>query len=192
MLRSFLALEIPTALQDAIADSTASLKKALPRPLIRWVDPHNVHLTLKFLGDVSPANLEHLADLLKAETRLHEPFTMDVAGLGAFPNNRRPRVIWIGLNTPPALDALWRGVEKTAVQLGYAPEGRPFSPHLTIGRVGQNISSTDLQHIHTALERTRIGVLGSVRVEAVLIFKSDLQPGGSVYTRLYKIPLNSL
>ena len=139
MLRAFIAVEIPAGIQSAIAHSTASLKNALPKSLVRWVAPQNVHLTLKFLGDVSPANLEQLAEALKVEAASHGMFSMSVGGLGAFPTPRRARVIWIGLEAPPALEALRRGVEAAAAQLGYAPEERPFSPHLTIGRVGQNV-----------------------------------------------------
>ncbi|MCX6035867.1 MAG: RNA 2',3'-cyclic phosphodiesterase [Chloroflexi bacterium] len=191
MLRSFVAVEIPTEIQNALARSTAPLQKALPKPLIRWVAQQNVHLTLKFLGDVSPANLERLAKALKAEALNHQTFTLSVGGLGAFPTPRRARIIWIGLEAPAALTALLRGVEAVAARLGYASDDRPFSPHLTIGRVGQKVSGTDLQRIRTALEGTIVGALGTVRVDAVHIFKSDLQPGGSVYTHLYTLPMKS-
>ncbi|HTX91485.1 MAG TPA: RNA 2',3'-cyclic phosphodiesterase [Anaerolineales bacterium] len=189
MLRSFIAVEIPAGIQDAIAQSTAALRKALPKPLIRWIARENIHLTLKFLGDVSPANLEQLAEALKAEAATHPCFSMSAGGLGAFPNPRRARVIWIGLDAPPALAALQRCVEATAAQLGYGPDERPFSPHLTIGRIGQSATSTDLQKVRAALEATKVGELGIVRVEAIQIFKSDLQPGGSVYTRLFSLPM---
>jgi RNA 2',3'-cyclic 3'-phosphodiesterase len=192
LLRAFIAVEIPAGIQNAIAHSTASLKNALPKSLVRWVAPQNVHLTLKFLGDVSPATLEHLAEALKVEAASHGMFSMSVHGLGAFPNPRRARVIWIGLEAPHALEALRRGVEAAAAQLGYATEERPFSPHLTIGRVGQNASASDLQRIRTAFEATRVGMLGMLRVEAVHIFKSDLQPGGSVYTHLYALPFKPM
>jgi len=191
MLRSFVAVEIPAGIQSAIARSTAPLQKALPKPLIRWVTQQNIHLTLKFLGDVSPANLERLAEVLKAEAITREPFSMSVGGLGAFPTPSRARIIWIGLEAPAALMTLLRGVEAVAARLGYASEDHTFSPHLTIGRVGQNVSGTDLQHIRIALEGTIIGTLGTVSVDAVHIFKSDLQPGGSVYTRLYTLPMKS-
>jgi RNA 2',3'-cyclic 3'-phosphodiesterase len=189
MLRTFIAVETPSAIQSAIASSTTSLKNALPRTLVHWVAPQNVHLTLKFLGDVSPANLERLAEALRVETASHGMFSMSVCGLGAFPNSRRARVIWIGLEAPPALEDLHRGVEAAAAQLGYVPEERPFSPHLTIGRVGQNVSALDLQRIHSALEAGKVDTLDPFWVEAIHIFKSDLQPGGAVYTHLYALPM---
>jgi 2'-5' RNA ligase len=191
MLRSFIAVEVPVEIQNAIAHSLVSLQKALPRPLVRWVATQNVHLTLKFLGDVSPANLELLADALKIEAQAHQVFSMSVGGLGAFPNPRRARVLWIGLDAPPSLVGLHSGVEAASAQLGYSTEDRSFSPHLTIGRVGQNISVTDLQKIRSTLEGTKVGHLGTVIVDAIHIFKSDLQPGGSVYTHLYALPMRS-
>lgn len=190
-LRAFIALELPVAIQDAITDRTAKLRTTLARPLVRWVPLHNVHLTLKFLGEVSPANLGNLAQVLKVEAREHAPFTFSVGGLGVFPNPRRPRVIWIGLETPPALVALARGIETICVRLGYDPENRPFSPHLTIGRVNQNTSAAELQHVRFALERTQVGAFGAVTVDAVHIFKSELLPGGTIYSHLYSAPLES-
>jgi RNA 2',3'-cyclic 3'-phosphodiesterase len=191
MLRAFIAVEMPGWIQSAISQSTTALKNALPKTLVRWVAPQNVHLTLKFLGDVSPKNLEHLVETLKPEVAAHEVFPISISGLGAFPNTRRARVIWIGLEAPPALEALRCRVEAAAAQLGYLPEERQFSPHLTIGRVVQNVSSADLQRIRRSLETTQVGHLGTQQVEAVHIFKSDLQPGGAVYTHLYALPMKS-
>ena len=192
MLRSFIAVEIPAEIQSAIANSTASLQEALPKPLIRWVAPQNLHLTLKFLGDVSPASLERLAEVLKVEAAIHMTFSMTVGGFGAFPTPRRARVIWIGLEAPPVLSALQHGVEAAAARLGYSSEERPFSPHLTIGRVGQNNAAADRQKIVSALDKTTVGNLGTVTVDEIHILKSDLQPGGSVYTKLYTLPLKKL
>jgi 2'-5' RNA ligase len=191
MLRSFIAVKIPQEIQGAIARSIAPLQKSLPKPLVRWVAPENVHLTLKFLGDVSSANLERLAEALKVEARNHEQFAIPVGGLGAFPTARRARVLWIGLEAPSGLQALMRGVETVAASLGYAAEDRPFSPHLTIGRVGQKVTTMNFRRICDALEGMNVGTLGSVRVDAVHIFKSDLLPGGSVYTVLYNLPMKS-
>jgi RNA 2',3'-cyclic 3'-phosphodiesterase len=191
MLRAFLALEIPPEIQNAIANSTATLRNALPKGLIRWVARKNVHLTLKFLGDVTPAAIEKLAGAIKLEAASHETFSMSVGELGAFPSARRARVLWIGLEAPPALGRLQRGVEAVTTSLGYPAEERPFSPHLTIGRVGQNASASDLLRLSTALEATKVGLLGQVPVEAVHIFKSDLRPDGAVYTHLYALLMKS-
>jgi 2'-5' RNA ligase len=188
ILRSFIAIEMPTSVQDAIDRSTTVLKKELGKPLVRWVPPHNVHLTLKFLGDVSQSNLELLAQALKVEAREHTVFSLSVGGLGAFPNPRRARVIWIGIEAPEALQALQHAIEAVSARLGYTPENRPFSPHLTIGRVNQNASAGELQHLRSALEATHIGALGAATVDAVHIFKSDLLPSGAVYTHINTAP----
>jgi len=189
MLRSFVAVELPAEIQSAIANSTALLQKELPKPLIRWVAPNNIHLTLKFLGDISPANLERLVDELKVEALDHETFTLSVSGLGAFPTPNQARTLWIGIDAPFPLIALVRGVETVAARWGYALENRPFSPHLTIGRVGQKVSGNDRTRIRTALERTTVDDLGTLNVNALHVFKSDLQPGGPVYSLLYTLPL---
>ena len=191
MLRSFIAIELPAGIQAAIAGSTAGLQKALPKPLVRWIAPKNLHLTLKFLGDVSPANLERLAEALGLESIRHEKFSLSVGGLGAFPTSRRPRVVWIGLEAPTTLTGIQRAVEAVSSRMGYPTEDRPFSPHLTIGRVGQDVSAADLKRVSSAIEGTTVGPLGTVSVDAIHIFKSDLQPGGSVYTHLYAMPLKS-
>jgi 2'-5' RNA ligase len=191
MLRSFIAIELPPEIQKAITRATAGIQTALPKPLVRWVIEQNIHLTLKFLGDVSPANLERLSEALKGETGQHPAFDLTVGQLGAFPSARRARVIWIGIEAPADLMVLQRGVEAVAARLGYPPEERPFSAHLTIGRVGQNASATDLTKIRSELEGCTIGLLGILRVDAVHIFKSDLHPSGSIYTHLYTLNLKS-
>jgi 2'-5' RNA ligase len=190
--RSFIAVEIPDEVHGAIVSTTLNLQRAVSRSLVRWVEPKNIHLTLKFLGDVSPADLEHMADALKAELSALKPFEMSVGGLGAFPDIRRPRVIWVGLKAPAALAALQHAVEAVASRFGFSAEQRPFSPHLTIGRVGQHLSPVDLAKIKSGIESTTVGDLGCVWVEAVVVFKSDLRPGGAVYTPLYYLPLKSL
>jgi len=189
LLRSFLALEIPPGLQRLIADRTAPVRRALPAPLVRWVAEENIHLTIKFLGDVSPANLELLAEALQRETAGLPAFPVQVGGLGAFPIARRARVLWIGLQAPRELFTLQRLTETVCERLGYEREARPFSAHLTIGRVGQHAGPAEHARIHQALEQVRIDQLGNPCLDALCIFKSDLRPTGSVYTRLYRLPL---
>ncbi len=188
-IRAFIAIETPHEVQERIARRTAALRRQLPAPIVRWVSPANIHLTLKFLGETSSTTLEHLAILLRAEAAEHTSFHMSVGGLGVFPNRAQPRVLWIGLKAPEALQVLQRNVEGICARLGYPPEERPFAPHLTIGRIRPRLQPEEKQRIHQALEEVKIEDLGNIPVEAIHIFRSDLQPNGAVYTRLYTLPL---
>ena len=189
LLRAFIASELPPALQDSIHHATGNLRQALGNGLIRWVPAHNVHLTLKFLGDVSPSSLDLIKQMMLAEASEFRVFEVQVDGLGCYPSLRRPRVLWVGLKAPSELASLQRAIEGAAARLGYEVEEREFSPHLTIGRVRQNASSDDVHKIRTAVEGCPMGPLGSTRVEAVHLFKSELRPEGSIYTRLFSAPL---
>ena len=190
-LRAFIAIEIPPGIHQAIEQQTAPLRAALNASLVRWVPTGNVHLTLKFLGEVSPANLELLEQMLIAEVGHNRAFELKFGGLGAFPSLKRPRVIWIGIQAPPGLETLQHGIEAATATLGYPAEQRPFTPHLTIGRVNKKGGPAGMQQIRAALEETVIGSLGTTAVEAVHLFRSDLKPTGAVYTRLFSAPLKS-
>lgn len=188
LLRAFIAVEIPAEIRETVCKATGHLQKGAGSA-VRWVPVQNMHLTLKFLGDVSAANVEMLSQMLRAEADLFHCFDLRFGGLGSFPNLKRPRVIYIGIQAPPILEALQRGIESASHRLGYESEERSFSPHLTIGRVKQNVTATEQQTIRRALEETRIDSLGTARVDSVHLYKSDLKPTGSVYTRLFSAPL---
>lgn len=183
LLRAFIAIDIPPEIKQAISSQTASLRKESGRA-VRWVDMKNIHLTLTFLGEVSGANLDLLTQTLRAECAQTASFTVSVEGLGCFPNPRRPRVLWIGLVAPPELSRLQRHVEASTTRLGYAPEDKPFSPHLTIGRVREQASPAELEILRSLLEQTTIASLGTFSIEEVHLYKSDLKPEGPIYTRL--------
>lgn len=190
LLRAFIAVEIPFAIREAVHSATAPLQKKIGS-VMRWVPLENMHLTLKFLGDVSPANVEMLSQMLYAEAGLFPCFDLHLRGLGSFPNLKRPRVIYIGIQAPATLEALHRGIESASRRLGYESEERGFSPHLTIGRIkhASRVSATEQQTIRRTLEETSIDLLGTARVDSVHLYKSDLKPTGSVYTSLYSAPL---
>jgi len=188
LLRAFIAVELPLELRQAVCDSTSTLRKESGE-LVRWVPIENMHLTLKFLGDVSPSNLELLSQMLRAETDLFACFDLRLSGLSSFPNLRRPRVIYVGIQAPASLEALQRGIESSSRRLGYESEERGFSPHLTIGRIKQTVTAAEQQTIRRILESTKIDSLGTARVDSVQLFKSDLKPTGSVYTRMFSAPL---
>lgn len=189
VIRAFIAIDLSLDIQHRLDDVLQNYKSQLVTIPIRWVAASNIHLTLKFLGDVSLSNLNLLTDMLQTEISTHHQFDISVGGSGAFPNNRQPRVIWVGVEAPPELTAIQNGIETTTARLGYAREERAFSPHLTLGRVSRNTTSQDVKAISKAIEVTRIGFLGANCVEKVFLYRSDLQPSGAVYTQLFSSSL---
>jgi len=184
-IRAFIAIDFPTEIHQRLDQLTGELKSRLPNVPIRWVPGKNIHLTLKFLGDVSTTNLEMLYAIVRSEADKHSVFEIGVGELGAFPSIKRPRVIWVGVEAPTELSALQTGIENETTRLGYAPERRPFSPHLTVGRVSRNVTSNQVHQISDVLSDCKVGFLGATRVQSVNLYRSDLQPSGAKYTRLY-------
>ena len=191
LLRTFIAVDIPSHIQQIIQKKTRPLRETLGASLMRWVEVENIHLTLKFLGDISPASVDLLIPVLRTEAELVRAFELQVGGLGSFPSLKRPRVLFIGIRAPAELEALYQGIESACKQLGYGSEERGFSPHLTIARVRKDVSASDQQKIRTALAGTLIDSLGTARVDSVHLYKSDLRPGGSVYTKLFSAPFKN-
>ena len=149
-----------------------------------------MHLTLKFLGDTATSHLDFIKQLLTREANSHQQFTLQLSGLGAFPNSRRPRLLWIGIHAPADLASLQKSIESGTTRLGYEQEERAFSPHLSIGRVRQNLNPSEMQKIRTALDTIQLGNIGLARVDFIHLYKSDLQPSGSIYTKLFSAPLS--
>jgi 2'-5' RNA ligase len=189
MIRAFIAVDIPPVIQKAIQHHADHLRKTIGDS-VRWVPVQNIHLTLKFLGDVSPANVDILTQMLRAEADSCPAFDFSVGGLGSFPSLKRARVLWVGVQAPAELEALQRGIESACVRLGYEADPRPFSPHLTLGRVRDHIAASDQQKIQKTLEAIKIDSLGIARVDSVHLYKSDLKPSGSVYTKLFSAPFS--
>ena len=188
VIRAFIAIDLPDDVQECLRQVSDQLQAQLSGIPVRWVAPENIHLTLKFLGDVSLGNLGMLKEILQAEALAQKPLEVSIGGLGAFPKMRRPRVIWVGVEAPPELLALQRGIDAQTARVGYTPDERDFSPHLTLGRVSRNATPQDVNQLGDVLSAQKIGFLGVARVRQVHLFRSDLQPGGAVYTRLYSAP----
>jgi 2'-5' RNA ligase len=190
LLRAFIAIDIPLHLQDAIEKQTSRLRQTLGNDLIRWIPAQNMHLTLKFLGDIASSHVEFLKQLLTREAAQHSQFDFQIGGLGSYPNSRRPRILWVGLHAPAELASLQKSIEAGTTRLGYEQEEHDFSPHLTIGRVRQNISATELPKIRAVLDNIQLGNIGTARVDSIHLVKSELNPNGSVYTNLFSAPLS--
>lgn len=151
---------------------------------VRWMAAGNIHLTLKFLGDTEPAALNSLGDQLERIALNFRPMELVVGGLGSFPNSRQPRVIWVGVEIPAQLTELQRSIEAAAEKIGCPREDRPFSPHLTLGRVQKHASREEISDISRALTAVTVGEIGRFQAEGFTLFRSDLRPGGPIYTPL--------
>jgi 2'-5' RNA ligase len=185
VVRAFIAIDLPDEIRTRLDEVVEDLKTRLVDVPVRWVPGDNIHLTLKLLGDVSISSLDLLKKMLHSEVESHLPFELSVGGLGAYPNARHCRVIWAGVEAPPDLSSLQRGIDTAMATMGYAREDKPFSAHLTLGRVSRNANSKDAHAIGSVLESTKIGFVGVAPVQAVYLYKSDLTPTGSIYTRLF-------
>ncbi len=191
-VRAFIAIKLPAEIRqklNAVEQQIQFRAGEDSRRAVRWVAADKIHLTLKFLGDVSPEKLPELNDLLIAESAHWLGFDLGIAGLGAFPSPRRPRVIWVGCEGGPGLTALQKAIDQSTHRLGFPPEDRPFSPHLTLGRVNEHARPEELVSLQRGLSETKIGELGQAHVESFHLFRSDLRPGGPIYTSLYQFQL---
>jgi len=186
-LRTFVAVELDEELVDNLVDLQDRLRGQVAPRSIRWVRPGGIHLTLKFLGETLPDQVEAVKVALDQAASEVPSFTFTVGGLGCFPNTRRPRVIWIGLYEPTGtLSRLRDAVESQVAPLGFPTENRPFRPHLTLGRVQRNASKSEVLEVGEVIAASAIGTLDEMTVERVSYIKSDLRPGGAVYTTLHE------
>jgi 2'-5' RNA ligase len=157
----------------------------MPGLPVRWVRPGGIHLTLRFLGDTQPEQVSEMQQGLAELGAANPGFTLIIGGLGCFPNSRRPRVIWVGVEEKTgALDQLQRGVEGLCRKLGFPPDRRSFSAHLTLGRVRQGGEARTGDEFGRFVEADQGDMLGQVLVEEMVLFQSELKPDGAVYRRL--------
>jgi 2'-5' RNA ligase len=192
LIRAFIAIELDDALYRALADLQTQLGRERAARGVRWVASDNIHVTLKFLGDVESSRLPDLRRALADACAGAPPFTLTLSGVGAFPNTRRPNVLWVGAEGQVEIAAqLARQIDAACAALGFAREERPFAPHLTLGRVKRDASPNDRQSIGAMIANAQVGALGDLRVERVSMMRSELKPGGSVYTRLYVVELKN-
>ena len=182
MIRAFIAIDLPDDVRVAIDDAQARLKQAHVGVKISWTKVENLHLTLQFLGYIEEAVIERIEFALQSVAAQHPPFEVLVCGAGAFPDESRPRVLWVGCDDPEGrLKALAGAVQAAMRPLGFEPERREFSAHLTLGRV--RVPRPDVA-LTRALDSLKDTAFGALRAQAVHLFKSELHPEGSRYTKL--------
>lgn len=186
-MRAFVAAPIGPDLRGSLARLQAMLRGEAPGADVGWVRPEGIHLTLKFLGEVAGERIADIAAALRGALEGQGPFVLQCRGAGAFPSLRRPRVVWVGIGS--GSEALVRAqgrVEAALSPLGFSPEGRAFAPHLTLGRI-RSPKHVDL--LGRAIGGVAEELFGEVVVDRIDLMRSDLKPGGAVYSVLETFPL---
>jgi RNA 2',3'-cyclic 3'-phosphodiesterase len=190
LIRTFIAIELNELLHRALGEVQEELKQERAARLVRWVAPESIHVTIKFLGDVDAERLYTLQRAVSAACTGIAQFGFELRGIGAFPNLQRPNVIWVGAQGQIEVAALLaEKIEAACAALGFPKEERPFTPHLTLGRVKREASFDDKRIVGEMISKAQVGIIGAVQVERVSVMKSELRPGGSIYTRLGAIEL---
>ena len=182
-MRLFVALEIPTKTRENLASLLASLR-AITREA-RWVRPDNLHVTLKFLGEVAEDELEAVETAL-GRIRSDLAVTLEFRGLGFFPNEKKPRVFWAGIEASSNLKTLAGDIEGAVEKCGIARDKREFSPHLTLARLERPLPEAFRKAIAENAQRD----FGSLRTGEFRLVQSKLKPSGAEYTTLKTFPFS--
>jgi len=188
-VRLFVALEIPADVRDNLAaflGNMRELSQRLEGKPVRWVRTENLHVTLKFIGEVADTKLEGIRGALST-VQVEAPLEIRVAGLGFFPNKKRPDVLWTGINSSASLPALASDIDRVLATQGIPRENRAFVPHLTLARFARPALHENLL---SAIEQTAACSFGSFRPREFHLIESHLKPRGSEYTFLASFPSN--
>lgn len=186
-MRLFLAINLPSAVIGDIDRHVAPLRDTAPA--LRWVPPEKWHLTVRFIGEEPLERVAPIRDALDAATRKHGDAPLTLGGIGAFPNFRRARVVWLGVAPDPKLEMLHHDIETACVASGMEPEGRPFRPHVTLARVPEGTGEPVLRALSRAARAVRYSeVIGGGTVD---LMASELAPDGPRYRVLHSSPLGA-
>jgi len=177
-MRLFVALEIPGEIRDALALVLKELRGFAP--LAKWVRAENLHVTLKFLGETESDKVSAIANAL-GSIRSEQPITLEFRGLGFFPNEKRPRVFWVGMESSPNLKILAEEIDQRLHRLGFPLEDRPFTPHLTLARLNPPGLPPKLGY---AVAENSSRNFGFFTTREFHLIESKLKPTGAEYTTL--------
>lgn len=183
-IRAFIAIELPSELTEALRGLQALFSDGgLKNKEISWVKPENIHLTVKFLGDVEERRIPDIFAALEKAADGIRPFTLRAAGVGTFPKGTAPRVLWVGINGCPELKKLHSGIEEALKALGFPEEERDFSPHLTLCRIKTPPAGRALM----AAQNIRPDINMDFMASSFVLFKSELSPTGAKYVELKRV-----
>ncbi len=188
-IRSFIAIELPPEIKEALGSWQAKLKLA-EYTFVKWVTPEGIHLTLKFLGNVAGAKIPHIVRALESIAIGFPSFRLEISGLGAFPNWKQLRVLWVGIGGETnQLMSLQQLIDKALTPHGFSPEARPFTPHLTLARLRAEALPRDKQNFNELIQKTPFIGKYEMEVKSISLMRSQLFPTGAVYTCLAQIAL---
>jgi 2'-5' RNA ligase len=190
-LRLFVACEVPDDVKEALGETITSLRKK-SGPAVRWIKPEGIHVTLKFLGEVPVKKLPAVKLAIQEAVVGHSPFELEFSNIGTFGGREGLRIMWVGIaGDVLRLEALVRAVNAALAVVGFEPERRPYRPHLTLGRVRDEIGTRQRAEIEVAVGKTDVpGV--NWRTSQVSLMRSRLGPGGASYEVLATFPLRVL
>lgn len=189
-LRLFVAIELDDALRAALKRAQTHLQDEknsgkIAKQCVRWVPSHNIHLTLKFLGNSSPSQVPALQNALTRIAEKTAPFELYARGLGCFPNARHPNNIWVGLEGDVVRAALLaRQIDDACAAVGFARDAREFTPHLTLGRVKRDTRNPERAALGADVARLAPETYGEIRARSIALVASDLRPDGPMYSVL--------
>lgn len=187
-MRTFIAIELSDAIRQRLAEAQDRLRSSVAG--VKWVEPENIHLSLKFLGEIEPDLADLIAEAMAEAAQAVPPFEMRLVGLGAFPPRGAPRVLWAGIEEPTGrLLDLQRRVEAALEALDFEREARGFSAHVTLGRVKDPQRGPRSFHVSEEQSRAEFGLQ---RVEEIVLFQSELSPAGPTYTPLRRCCLGQV
>jgi 2'-5' RNA ligase len=190
MLRLFVACELPSEMKNGLARLQDTLR-AQGAPQVRWVRPEGVHLTLKFLGEVSEDRVAALREALAPTVEGIPPLTLALGEVGTFGGRRGVRVLWVGIaGDLEHLSRLQGRVESALDPLGFPPEGRAFSPHLTLARVPDHVGGDERRRFKDLTASLEVPSAPPVTIREMSLMRSILGPGGAVYQRVAAFPLS--
>jgi 2'-5' RNA ligase len=187
-IRCFIAIELPEEIKAGLSRIQAKLKSG--DFSVKWVDPYSIHLTLKFLGNVNADMTGQITEAIVEAALGVSPFHLEIKELGVFPNLRRVQVIWVGVSGDlDKLLQLQKRLETNLARLGFAPEARAFTPHLTLGRVREQASADERQKLGELIAGTKFEAGYTLPVEAISLMRSQLTREGAIYSQLSSVKL---
>jgi len=188
-LRCFIAIELPEEIKAGLSRLQAQLKLGNQFP-VKWVDPYSIHMTLKFLGNVNADMMSQITEAIAEAAQGVSPFNLEIKGLGVFPNLRRVQVVWVGVSGEvDKLLQLQKDIESSLAILGFTPEARAFSPHLTLARVRDRASSDERQRLGQLIASTKFETAYTFLVEAISLMRSQLTREGAIYSQISSVEL---